>query len=120
MFCVCVAEIPGSEKQALEEYRPRLLEEVEINSVLRGLLRKQIFTKTLNFEVRFVFLVGYIMANDNVPKKNEFCIASFEDISTKSIPLYPPSFPPSSKPVFTYAVPIKAELRCLPMLLLFK
>ena len=45
------AEIADCEKEALERYRPILLEELEINSILRGLLRERVLTRTLNFEV---------------------------------------------------------------------
>ena len=39
------------QKAAMEMYRARFLEDLEMNSVLRGLLRQKAFTKTLNFEV---------------------------------------------------------------------
>ena len=46
-----ISEIESSQKEALACYSERLASDLELNGVLRGLLKEQIFTKTLNFEV---------------------------------------------------------------------
>lgn len=43
--------MPASEREALWQMEQRLSEELHMNSVLRGLLKEGIFTKTLSFEV---------------------------------------------------------------------
>ena len=39
------------QREALDIVRPKLVEGLQLNSVLRGLLKGGIFTRTLNFEV---------------------------------------------------------------------
>ena len=46
-----VSAISKVQKEALAKYTEELAASVKINSVLRGLLREKVFTKTLNFEV---------------------------------------------------------------------
>ena len=46
-----VSAISKVQKEALAKCTEELAASVKINSVLRGLLREKIFTKTLNFEV---------------------------------------------------------------------
>ena len=49
-ICNSVTEIEGIQQKALEKFKDQL-SQLEMNSILRGLLKRQIFTKTLNFEV---------------------------------------------------------------------
>ena len=49
--CFVFPEIDTSQKEALATFNDRLMTDLELNGVLRGLLKEQIFTKTLNFEV---------------------------------------------------------------------
>ena len=49
-LCNSVTEIEGIQQKALEKFKDQL-SQLELNSMLRGLLKRQIFTKTLNFEV---------------------------------------------------------------------
>ena len=48
---MCVSEISKLQKDALNKYSEELAASIKINSVLRGLLKEKVFTKTLNFEV---------------------------------------------------------------------
>ena len=48
---VPVSAISKVQKEALAKYTEELAAYVKINSVLRGLLREKVFTKTPNFEV---------------------------------------------------------------------
>ena len=56
IFCLisCFAEISDNEIDALDLFQVRLSEELDYNAVLRGLVREKIFTKTINFEVRYI------------------------------------------------------------------
>ena len=47
------AEISDNEIDALDLFQVRLSEELDYNAVIRGLVREKIFTKTINFEVRY-------------------------------------------------------------------
>ena len=50
----CCVEISDNEIDALDLFQVRLSEELDYNAVLRGLVREKIFTKTINFEVRYI------------------------------------------------------------------
>ncbi len=51
LICYLFSELPRSQQDALWNHRDQLQSSIELNSVLRGLLKAGIFTKTLNFEV---------------------------------------------------------------------
>jgi hypothetical protein len=46
-----LAEMCSSEKEALDMFRDELVERLEVQGCLRGLLKEKVFTKTVNFEV---------------------------------------------------------------------
>ena len=48
--CTFVSEIDEIQQEALDKFKEQL-SQLQLNSMLRGLLKRQIFTKTLNFEV---------------------------------------------------------------------
>ena len=50
----CFTEISDNQIDALDLFQVRLSEELDYNAVLRGLVREKIFTKTINFEVRYI------------------------------------------------------------------
>ena len=45
------SEMSKYERKALDKYKEEMVALLKVNSVLRGLLKEKIFTKTLNFEV---------------------------------------------------------------------
>ena len=50
-FLLLFSELPIEQREALERNKEHLVETIDLQSVLRGLMKQAILTKTLNFEV---------------------------------------------------------------------